>query len=329
MSRTLAYESGASLGPHYEDKLRVVLTNVWQHKLMIIVTVAASLVIGIALAIMMPKEYTAEAYLREGFGPEEAISPDDKSGTGKLIALDASMLVETRARLLQSQGFAQRVVHRLGGAHHFVSGSGFSSWWRAQFYGAAARNPEFQQDMAARKLSRGLSVRTEPRVYLIVLRYTAVDPERAALVANAFVVEFLQTLTLQTLYHQREAAERTLVEERATLGEKHPKVMEAQMRVQAADALLNAQMGKTTEEIERTASGNVTFAQADMVPSSPNPPILIALTLLIGLGGGIAMAAFRGRAEVGSRAQSPSKRISNASGHRKTAVGDSSSAPCD
>ena len=49
------YESGASLGPHYEDKLRVVLTNVWRHKLMIIVTVAAALVIGIALAIMMPK----------------------------------------------------------------------------------------------------------------------------------------------------------------------------------------------------------------------------------------------------------------------------------
>ena len=124
--------------------------------------------------------------------------------------------------------------------------------------------------MAARKLLRGLSVRTEPRVYLIVLRYTAGDPERAALIVNAFVVEFLQTITLQTLYHQREAAERTLLEERATLGEKHPKVIEAQMRLQAADALLNAQqMGKTTEEIERTGGGNVTFAQADMVPSSP------------------------------------------------------------
>ena len=73
------YESGTSLGPHYEDKLLVVLTNVWRHKLMIIATVAAALVIGIALAIMMPKQYTAEAYLREGFGPEEAISPDDKS----------------------------------------------------------------------------------------------------------------------------------------------------------------------------------------------------------------------------------------------------------
>ena len=129
--------------------------------------------------------------------------------------------------------------------------------------------PEFQEDMAARKLLRGLSVRTEPRVYLIVLRYTAGDPERAALIANAFVVEFLQTITLQTLYHQREAAERTLLEKRATFGEKHPKVTEAQMRLRAADALLNAQMGKTTEEIERTGDGNVTFAQADMVPSSP------------------------------------------------------------
>ena len=309
------YESGASLGPHYEDKLLVVLTNVWRHKLMIIVTVAAALVIGIALAIMMPKQYTAEAYLREGFGTEEAISPDDKSSTGRIFALDASMLVETRARLLQSQLLAQRVVHRLGGAYS-VSGSPFSSWLRAQFYGDVTRTPEFQEDMAARKLLGGLSVTTEPRVYLIVLRYTAGDPARAALIANAFVVEFLQTTTLQTLYHQREAAERTLLEKRATLGEKHPKVIEAQSRLQAADALLNAQMGKTTEEIERTGGGNVSFAQADMVPSSPNPRNLIGLALLIGLGGGIAMAAFRGRA----RGQSPSTRISKASGNRKTAV---------
>ena len=107
------YESGASLGPHYEDKLLAVLTNVWRHKLMIIATVAAALVVGVALTIMMPKQYTAEAYLREGVGTEEAISPNDKSSSGKIIALDASMLVETRARLLQSQLLAQRVVHRL------------------------------------------------------------------------------------------------------------------------------------------------------------------------------------------------------------------------
>jgi uncharacterized protein involved in exopolysaccharide biosynthesis len=294
------YESGASLGPHYEDKLGVVLTNVWRHKLMIIVTVAAALVIGIALTVAMPKQYTAEAYLREGFGTEEATSPDDKKGTGKIIALDASMLVETRARMLQSQQLAQRVVHRLGDAYS-VTGSPFSSWLWAQFYGDVTKTPEFQEDIAARKLLRGLSVRTEPRVYLIVLRYIAGDPERAAVIANAFVVEFLQTITLQILYQQRDAAERTLLEERETLGEKHPKVIEAQMRLQAANALLKAQMDKTTEEIKRTAGGNVTFAQADMVPSSPNPPTVIGLALLIGLGGGVAMAAFRGRAEGGSR----------------------------
>jgi uncharacterized protein involved in exopolysaccharide biosynthesis len=308
MSKTLAYESGASLGPHYEDKLLVVLTNIWRRKLMIMVTVAAALVIGIALSIMMPKQYTGVAYLREGFGAEEAISPDDKTSTtstGKIIALDASMLVETRSRLLQSQQLAQRVVHRLGGAQS-VSGSPFSSWLRAQFYGDVTRTPEFREGMAVRKLLRGLSVTTEPRVYLIVLRYTAGDPERAALIANAFVVEFLQTIALQTLYQQRDAAERTLAVKRATLGEKHPKVVDAQMRLQAADALLNAQMGKTTEEIERAAGGNVTFAKADMVPSSPNPPSLIGLALLIGLGGGIAMAALRG--------QSRSTRISKASG---------------
>ena len=110
----------------------------------------------------------------------------------------------------------------------------------------------FRRTWLPGSLLRGLSVTTEPRVYLIVIRYTAGDPARAALIANAFVVEFLQTITLQTLYQQRDAAERTLLQRRATFGEKHPKVIEAQMRLQAADARLNAQMGKTTEEIERS-----------------------------------------------------------------------------
>jgi uncharacterized protein involved in exopolysaccharide biosynthesis len=166
---------------------------------------------------------------------------------------------------------------------------------QAQFYGEVARTPGFQEDLAARKLLGGLLVKTEPRVYQIVVQYAARDPELAVLIANAFMVEFLQTRTLQTLSQQRDAAERELGAERATLGENHPRVIQAKARLEAADGLLKAQLSKTTEEIERTGGEGVIFAQAVSVPSSPNPLVSIVLALVGGLGAGIALAALRGR----------------------------------
>jgi uncharacterized protein involved in exopolysaccharide biosynthesis len=293
------YTSDASLGGYYEQKLRVALTNVWRHKLLVLVTVAVALVIGIAVMLMMPKKYTVEAYVRHAFGAEETTLTDEKSGTGgsgSVIGIDASNLVETESRLLASPAFARRVVHRIGLERIRPRGieNPLSSWLQAQFYGEVVRTPEFQEDLAARKLLGGLLIKTEPRVYQIKLQYTARDPELAALIANAFIVEFLQTTTLQTLLQQRDAAERELGAERATLGENHPTVIRAKMRLEAADALLKAQLSKTTEEIKRTGAGKVIFAQAVSVPSSPNPPVWIGLALLLGLGAGITLAAFRG-----------------------------------
>ena len=163
------------LGSYYEDTLRVMLTVVWRQKLLVLATIAAALVIGIALALVMPKRYTAEAYVGGGFA--DAATSYEKRGGGGVIAVDASMLVETRSRLLQSQQLARRVVERLGleRIRPAVSEGLFSSWlsWPgAKFYGDA-RAPGYPEDMAAKRLLRGLSVTTEPRSYLIAVRYTA------------------------------------------------------------------------------------------------------------------------------------------------------------
>ena len=161
-----------SLGPYFNERFRATLTNVWRRRRLVIATVAVALVIGIALTLTMPKQYTAEAYVREAFGAEEATLIDDKTGNATIIAIDASMLVETQSRLLQSQAIAQRVVQRLGleRIRPAVSENPLSSWLQAQFYGDVARTPEFQEDLAARKLLSGLSVKTEPRVYQIVVQ---------------------------------------------------------------------------------------------------------------------------------------------------------------
>ena len=106
-----------------------------------------------------------------------------------------------------------------------------STWLEREFYGDATSAPEYQEDIAATKLMRGLSVKTEPRVYQIVLRYSAKDPELATAVTNAFVVEFLRTTSLQKLSGQRAAAQAALTENLATLGDKHPKVQRGENAV--------------------------------------------------------------------------------------------------
>ena len=269
-----------SLGSYYEDTLRKMLTVVWPQKLLVLATIAAALVIGIALALVMPKRYTAEAYVGGGFA--DAATSYEKRGGGGVITVDASMLVETRSRLLQSQQLARRVVVRLGleRIRPVVNEGLFSSWpsWLEAKFNGDASAPGYRENMAAKRLLRGLSVTTEPRSYLIAVRYTARDPQLAALIANAFVAELAQ-----------QEAQQALSEQLATLGAKHPKVLEAKMRLEAVDA------SKTSEEIKRAADGNVSFAQANAVPSSPNPPFLIGLASLVGLVGGVAIAALRGR----------------------------------
>jgi uncharacterized protein involved in exopolysaccharide biosynthesis len=281
-----AHYRDASLGPHYEEKLRVTLTNVWRNKLLVIATVTAALMIGIALALMMPKTYTAEAYIREGFATKAV---PDASG-GAAISVDASVLVETRSRLLQSRQLARGVVERLGleRIRPAVGKGPFASWLWSTFYGDATRVPGYEGDMAAERLLHGLSVRTEPRVYGIVVRYSAGDPELAALITNAFVVEFREAIKRQILSQQRGSAERALLEELATFGEKHPKVMEAKARLETADALLREQSEKTTTEENYSVT-----ELAEIVRSSPNPVVCIGVALLVGVVGGILMAAFR------------------------------------
>ena len=144
--------------------------------------------------------------------------------------------------------------------------------------------------MAATRLLRGLSVKTEPRVYLITVQYTAGDPELAALIANTFVAELVRTTTLQTLSERRTSAQAALSEQLAMFGDKYPKVREATVRLQAADALLKEQLSKTFEEIRRAAGENVTFAQAVAVPSSPKPTLSIGIALIVGLVIGVGLA---------------------------------------
>jgi uncharacterized protein involved in exopolysaccharide biosynthesis len=281
-----------SLGIEYRQVVVETLGKLSRHKLLITAIVAAALVLGIIASLAIPKRYTAEAFIREGLAASDSVTAARGTSGERPIAFDASLLVETRAQLFQSHQLARQVVQRLGleRLRPIVRQGRLSTWLQREFYGVAMSAPEYQADMAATRLMRDLSVKTEPRVYQIVLRYSAKDPELATAVTNAFVVEFLRTTSLQKLSGQRAAAQAALSENLATLGDKHPKVRAERMRLAGAESLMKEQLTKTPDEIQKSAGENITFAEASVIPSSPNPPLIIGLTFLAGLGVGIGLA---------------------------------------
>ena len=229
-----------SLGIEYKQVVVETLGKLSRHKLLIMAMVATALVLGIVASLAMPKRYTAEAFIREGWlgGASDSATAARATSGERPVAFDASLLVETRSQLFQSHQLARQVVQSLGleRLRPIVGRGRLSTWLEREFYGDATSAPEYQEDMAATRLMRGLSVKTEPRVYQIVLRYSAKDPELATAVTNAFVVEFLRTTSLQKLSGQRAAAQAALTENLATLGDKHPKVREARMRLASAES---------------------------------------------------------------------------------------------
>ena len=222
---------GPPLGVQYRQMVMETLGKLSRRKLAIMAAVAAGLVLGIVAAVAMSKRYTAEAFIQEGLAASESVAAH-AGASDRPVSFDASLLVETRSQLLQSHQLARQVVQDLGlDRLRPVVGQGrLSSWLQREFNGGA-NSLEYQEDMAATKLMRGLSVKTAPRVYQIALRYTAKDPELATAITNAFVVEFLRTTSLQKLSGQRAAAQAALSESLATLGDKHPKVREARMKL--------------------------------------------------------------------------------------------------
>ena len=299
-----------SLGIQYKQVVLQTLGKLSRHKLLITAMVATALVLGIIASLTMPKRYTAEAFIREGLAAEGLAASDSataarETSVERPVAFDASLLVETRSQLFQSHQLARQVVQSLGleRLRPIVGRGRLSTWLQREFYGDATSAPEYQVDMAATRLMRGLSVKTEPRVYQIVLRYSAKDPELATAVTNAFVVEFLRTTSLQKLSGRRAAAQAALTENLATLGDKHPKVREARMRLASVEALMKEQPAKTSDDIQKSAGENITFAEASVIPSSPNPSLIIGLALLGGLAAGTGLAHWLERSPQRERSQ--------------------------
>jgi uncharacterized protein involved in exopolysaccharide biosynthesis len=286
MNKMLGHISAASLPlrAYYEDAVFAKVANLWRRKVLILAAVAVALLLGVLVSVLLPTRYTADAFVRVGFTSSETASGNNG---GSIISVDASALVETHSRVFKTHQLARRVVEILGferlGAE---AGQGRLPSWLQVLVGGGVSSPGYREDIAAAKLLRNLTVKTDPRAYLITVSYSAGNPELAALIANAFVAESLKVHALQRLNEQRASAQAALSELITTLGERHPSVARARVKLAGVAAQLEA------EKLNSKSAPNesVIAAQAIAVPSSPNPQLLVGIALLVGLIAGVGIA---------------------------------------
>ena len=204
------------------EVLQSALASLWRRKLLVLGSAAIAVVLGSIAVLVMPARYTAEAYIRGGFDPSAAYAvtrEEDASRAGS-ISLDLMRVIETQSRWLETQELALRVVQQLG-----------LERLRPEV-GETVNTRGDKDSAAAVRLMRQLSVISDPRAYLITVRYTSGDPDLAVRITNAFVAEVLRSTRLQTLFQQRAYTQAKLSSQLARFGEKHPRV--AELRTQLA-----------------------------------------------------------------------------------------------
>jgi uncharacterized protein involved in exopolysaccharide biosynthesis len=292
MSSTLDYAESepSSLNVGSGEVLHAALASLWRRKLFVGSIVAAVIALGMSALFVMPTTYTAEAYIRGGFAASIAVAKDDRdddSRNAPSISLDLSRVIETQSRLMQSQDLARRVVQQLG-LEQLRPELSQSHWLPNPFHVNAPSTQADEIDRAAAQLLHGLSVTSDPRTYMIEVRYTARKPALADVIANAFVAEFLRSSRLQALSLQRSSAAAALSRQLAIFGDKHPRVIKAEMRLAAADDLLKKQLSESPSVILQNVGQNVTMATAG--PSKRSMPLVIGFLFLVGLMVGISAA---------------------------------------
>lgn len=267
--------------------LQAVFGCLWRCKLLVATIVLTALMLGIVAVLVMPTRYTAEASVR---GVIAGLTADNSSsGSTGAINLDPLRVIETQTRQLDSSQLASRVVAQIGLER--LGGAAGGSSLLTKIFGIF-RHPssasDSPADAAAKSLLRSLTVTSDPRAYLITVRYTDKDPELAVLLANAFVAEFLRSTKLQALSQDRSTAQGTLSAQLTRYGEKHPKVAEAKLRLASIDQLVRDQLAAAPEAVLDAAGENVTTARA--APSGPRPALVIALSFVLGLLISVAVA---------------------------------------
>jgi Mrp family chromosome partitioning ATPase len=294
------------LGPRgpitfYEAFAFDTMRSLWRKKYMLASFVAAGLVIAMLVIATAAKMYTATATIQFDFARMEATKFAPPSAT-----MDAAVLVEGQAQILRSAALARRVVGRLKldqDPDYTSSGpvGSILDILRGRADGATSN-----VERAAQRLARQLTVTNNGRTYLVTISMVAGSPERAALLANTYLSEYVKDHVLQRIREAEAAARSALADARSAYGERHPTIIQAKAALSAAEERLRAQENSNAElsdDLPRVAGQTFLKAEPEWLPSGPNPFAVLGLGLIVPLLGGIAFVLFQEHRDTGFRTE--------------------------
>jgi len=293
---TLKLEFGnsetVSVGSHYVQVASDTARVLWQHKWLITAFLVVFPTLAFLALVLIGPRYTAETMIelgfnRTSFNRTNGAAFDTKTDTK--TALDASVLVDSAARLLRSRPVAGAVVTYLGLDKDPRYTRNPLPVQALAFARALLKLPEAKStphDRAVNELLRRISVTAQPRSYVISIAAAAEQPEHATTLVNAIVSAYLQSRILQEL----SAAESEMKEVAAIYGVRHPRYQLAQTRLRHVESELNA-FGEESKGGIKVVAGD-SFMTGDVVigPSSAQIGTVLGVALAVGLACGIWMA---------------------------------------
>jgi uncharacterized protein involved in exopolysaccharide biosynthesis len=207
--------SGPASGAAWSGRPRYAPSDIaallWRERLLILVIFGAIFVLGAAVAWRMEKTYPAHSSLLVRLGQEYVYQP--RAGeVGQGAAPQITEVIQSEREILESAQLRTRLIERLGYARVFPDNA-------TRFRRATPERRRVLIAQGAETLGQSLKVDAAPQQNVIRLTYTAKDPDRAALVLNTLLDEYLVYRrevftddTLPAVVRQREAFEAQLAQ---------------------------------------------------------------------------------------------------------------------
>jgi uncharacterized protein involved in exopolysaccharide biosynthesis len=273
------------LHAHHEKMAQELLGLLWRRKWTLAGFVAVVLAVATAALVRMGPSYTSEAIIRVDFAREGA--PRETGG----VAVDASALVDSTARLIRTRATADQVVTRRGldtapRFQHQALLAHLLSMARTFLLHEVAPTPH---ELAVNAIMRQVRVTNDPQSYLITISAASSAPEEAARLANAVASEYLRNQAQQQVAEAESTAGRQLAEAMLTYGLQHPMYLRARARFEELHARLAAiRNGISDEDIAKLVIGESMIpASVVLTPSGPNVVMTLGFAVVLALAVGI------------------------------------------
>ncbi len=185
-----AWGSGAAYagsGGEWASRPRYTATDfvtlMWRERYVMLAVFLVLFAAGVAGALLMKTQYPAQSSVLVRLGQEYVYEPNiGDAGRGAIPTTD--QLIQSEVEILSSPELRRRVIDQLGVGRVFPD--------RAEDY-AKAVGPKRQQilDQAVTAMGTNLKVDSAPDTSVVRLTYSDTDPDRAALVLNRLLDEYL------------------------------------------------------------------------------------------------------------------------------------------